>query len=749
MALIEYLLSEFQSPSDFERLCVQLMYREGYGSINPVGGHDDKGRDAEAEGLYTALEGQRTIVFQFSLEDDIRRKVLKTLNRLREKNISSHQVIFVFNHEIKSTGLRDALKEQALKDYGRDIDIKDQRFTAARLANASYADIVRRFFGATILELQSQYDQGTLFTPEFAKSQDERRALCNVLAFAMHPFAEHVPQELIRQSIVSVLAENQDGVPEADLPAAVVQHIPSVAGIDSQDVVQQLKALTTIGDITAVDGRVRARDAVIDACRVDKAELALSRRAIIDFASQLLTPHGVERTVTSAAIDTFLCTLFSEFGAEVAATFLSDEMVAQGASRLDSDNVDQILSTVVSAWAAPAANAFRKCVRELLSGTPATGVAYLRALSRSYVCIELLGIDPKTVNIRRTRVKQSVAVLDTDVILTGIVDGARRTKISRAIARSCSELGIRCFAFEHSIAEIVHRIERSVMLFNDLGRPAAIPADKQDLASDLFLDIFFYELARGRVRSFDAFMSQYYRPEQASEHIKQVIEDVLGVGFERVDKYYIVQQDEKVERIREAIEESRTRAGRYKHPDLYKHDAMAMVVVEQQNRECIDNALLGRWYLVSSDRHMLRAYLRHQKSFKMKPSVLPVHFVGLLDQLPNSNMDADVFAAVLQSEAMLSATTVSYAPILAALCQLGIDALALGRERLLELIDDMERADFTKWLLRLRNDRERMNDEVREEVVSALERVLEESASREDKVRQLQELSGHLAKVKS
>lgn len=34
-------------PTTFERLCTDLMYREGYTDIIPVGGTNDRGRDAE------------------------------------------------------------------------------------------------------------------------------------------------------------------------------------------------------------------------------------------------------------------------------------------------------------------------------------------------------------------------------------------------------------------------------------------------------------------------------------------------------------------------------------------------------------------------------------------------------------------------------------------------------------------------------------------------------------------------------
>ena len=66
MAFIEYLLDKFEDPNAFELLCSELMLKEGYAHLNPVGGTGDQGRDAETT-IYEAREGERTIAFQFSL----------------------------------------------------------------------------------------------------------------------------------------------------------------------------------------------------------------------------------------------------------------------------------------------------------------------------------------------------------------------------------------------------------------------------------------------------------------------------------------------------------------------------------------------------------------------------------------------------------------------------------------------------------------------------------------------------------
>jgi len=150
---------------------------------------------------------------------------------------------------------------------------------------------------------------------------------------------------------------------------------------------------------------------------------------------------------------------------------------------------------------------------------------------------------------------------------------------------------------------------------------------------------------------------------------------------------------------------------------------------------------LGRWYLVSGDSHILGAYLQHKDAFRIKPCILPVYFLELLRRSPETAADDASFGAILHSEAMLRGVGRNYGSIIAALTKVGINALTLPRERLLELIEDMDRADFTQWLLSIRGGR-RITDEVREKIVRTLENVLKESASREQRIDELK----HLAK---
>jgi len=108
MAFIEYLLDELSDPSAFENMCCEILLKEGYAGINPVGGPNDKGRDAE-ERLFQGKLGPRMVLFQFTLEKAVRSKVLKTVRRVRESQLQVDQLVMMFNARV-SPETRDSLE---------------------------------------------------------------------------------------------------------------------------------------------------------------------------------------------------------------------------------------------------------------------------------------------------------------------------------------------------------------------------------------------------------------------------------------------------------------------------------------------------------------------------------------------------------------------------------------------------------------------------------------------------------------
>lgn len=739
MAFIEYLLDHFKDSNQFEMLCSQVMLKEGYSKINPVGGVGDKGKDAE-EKLYRGEEGKRTILFQFSLEKNIPSKVNRTLDRLKEANVTGNELIFVFSTEPK-TGEREKLKDKALNQYGLDIDIRGQRYLTIRLASKAYLDVVMAFFGNDISQMMDLYTRGELFAPDSTVASKEQRCLINLMNYTRHPMAADFRSAATTQAIRGVLCTaGAKGATLKDIKQMVFDYLPAKNMTDGTIVDWEVQKLLGSSEIEIFNGLYRLKEEERHVVEMDLADIVAGRRSLLNSIRKrcgIEEEAKEENAKIKKGVDEFFCNLFRRHGVEVSHAILDPEGTLETA--LDPDSVGTILSQVVGKWDPVLANKFREAIKEVIA-KPEKGIfEYLNALSKSYICMQLLNVDPDIVNLQRSRIKESVAVLDTDVVLTGIVHGAGRERISLALAEMCKKRGMTCFVFDGSIEEIEFRIKRSISMYEDLGSPTYIPPDKKRYVSDIFLDIYFVHLAEGRVRSFNEFMEEYYDIGNPNGYIRSLIEDRMGISVEQPHRHYIIQQENKVQQLRNTIEKSRADALSFKNPVMYYRDALAMVIVEQQNREMLGNRKLGRWYLVSGDRHILNAYLQNKGSFRIKPSILPVYFLELLRQCPEGLADEDSFGAILESEAMLRGPGRNLTPIMAGLTKLGIAALTLPTEKLTELIDIMDRADFTQWVVKLRGEHP-LNVPLIEQIQETLRKVLEESRSRDEKIKRLKEL---------
>src|SRR5258708_39569267 len=98
----------------FERLCTDLLYRSGYLDIDPFGGSNDGGRDAEIRYYSGNLPGGSAalLLFQYSLEAKWKAKLLKELKKVRELGHEMQAFVFVTSRPVRGDE-RDLLRKQA------------------------------------------------------------------------------------------------------------------------------------------------------------------------------------------------------------------------------------------------------------------------------------------------------------------------------------------------------------------------------------------------------------------------------------------------------------------------------------------------------------------------------------------------------------------------------------------------------------------------------------------------------------
>lgn len=129
----------------FERLCTDMLFREGYKDIIPIGGNYDRGRDAQIH----RLKGIRTeggkVFFQYTLEKKWDTKLRRELAKVRKNNHDIDFYVFVTSQKITGNQ-RDKLERWVRQEYQWQLIIYDREWFRHRLEEA-YPDLATTHLG--------------------------------------------------------------------------------------------------------------------------------------------------------------------------------------------------------------------------------------------------------------------------------------------------------------------------------------------------------------------------------------------------------------------------------------------------------------------------------------------------------------------------------------------------------------------------------------------------------------------------
>lgn len=132
----------------FERLCIDLLYRNGYKFIIPVGGMHDRGRDAEEFGREGTDDAGKRTFFQFTKQGDWRKKLKSELRKIHREGHQVSKLIFVTTQDVSGRE-RDQLGDEVKRDYGWDLTILSREWLRLQLEEA-HPDLAQKYLGVLL-----------------------------------------------------------------------------------------------------------------------------------------------------------------------------------------------------------------------------------------------------------------------------------------------------------------------------------------------------------------------------------------------------------------------------------------------------------------------------------------------------------------------------------------------------------------------------------------------------------------------
>lgn len=145
---ILWTVSQDTSGITFERLCIDLLYRNGFPRIRPTGGPQDAGRDAETGGIYWKDGEQRPTFFQFSVQDNWKSKLRKDARKLSQSDHEIRHLVFVTPENVAES-TKDDLRLEFKDKYNWLLTIFDREWLRFQLEEAN-PDLTERHLGIEV-----------------------------------------------------------------------------------------------------------------------------------------------------------------------------------------------------------------------------------------------------------------------------------------------------------------------------------------------------------------------------------------------------------------------------------------------------------------------------------------------------------------------------------------------------------------------------------------------------------------------
>lgn len=124
----------------FERLCVDLLGRNGYAAIVPFGGMRDHARDAEMTSYTGRSRSSSLVFFQFSLEASWQRKLRAEAEKICKCGHLISELIFVTSRGVTGE-TRDKLKQEFKGQYGWELTILPEQLERDSLPSQLFMNL--------------------------------------------------------------------------------------------------------------------------------------------------------------------------------------------------------------------------------------------------------------------------------------------------------------------------------------------------------------------------------------------------------------------------------------------------------------------------------------------------------------------------------------------------------------------------------------------------------------------------------
>jgi len=530
--IIGYLLSNYSDASRFELLSSEIMQLEGYRDIKVIAGVNDQGVDGVVERYWEYKTEKQTIVFQFTLQDDIGGKIERTIKRLASAKIDYRQLVMVTRGKLSAEKQR-TLKTNIRTEYDIGLELFEFSTIMIRLADLSNG-IFHRYF-------PDPEKQIAILKTNKVKPADliEEELLKVCLAFSFEPRATITRNSMLEEVVLAVLAIANESLTTDGIVGKAEECLKTKALSNKDQISACLKRLLDKKRVTFnVDKYDLSKD---ESIRLNYAGDLFKRErdsVVLDIVDDICKTYlrkvpEVERNQLINNAKEILVYYFRLNGIELASNFIAGEKQ----TLVYKTGLARLLELAQNRVEPKLGEYLLTAIGEALSNPEKEQADYFAGCSRSYIALQVMNIDPALSQFQLTRLKTKTFVLDTDIVLTCIVDELPLCITYRNIIKNMTDAGIRVVIPKDVMNEVVNHLNIAPRTYDYFHHQyGGISTLNEDLAKELIHNIlvlgYWYKckssvwMRSGRDYFFQ-YRADYYEPAKAMEFIMDILRDAL------------------------------------------------------------------------------------------------------------------------------------------------------------------------------------------------------------------------------
>lgn len=504
----------------FERLVCEILAQDDLPRLRRVGGIADDGIDAVDEAFYLDEVSQQCVV-QITSERAQVDKFRRTLKRLEEAKVLTRKIVIVYRAPLASQTRVKIVEVGA--EQGIAVDPRDESYLVGKLGDLKNGLFARYFQDARtqadrLLELPDPLQQ--------ADSRLMRAVLASVGAYLIAPDSKLVRTTLFDRTVLAAIVEARGGVDRETLDRQLAQLLPG-GQVDSERTTSAIRRLVESRQVTEANGEIVASEQAIASITAVLGNIKMGfDRMLGDLLTDVCRSHKLD----DAAKGYLQRNLRRALTLLVRVIGPTDSLSDTATSELQAGERtfrDLLATNLPANVARTALSSMARFVQDKAN------TKVLAVLARTYAALAIRNLDPIGKRWQETVLSRSRMILDTDAVLTLLIEELPDHRAIRKAVQGLSTAGVRFLVPDFVLREVVTHVSRASVTYNRvkydlLRRPPGWVLEKVWHA---VVCGYYFSYNSGARETFGGYLGRYFSAEDGESLIRFRLSKVAPLDY--------------------------------------------------------------------------------------------------------------------------------------------------------------------------------------------------------------------------